>query len=160
MSDTSTTDDEPEYRTCEQCNYTRLADADEAPSDVPVESGQGGHTHRRVWTLCDGCRRELVGTVRPCPYCLESLAQDQRPADCPHAPAAEHCTAAPAMFTGTVVQSDPLVLDDGTVTVSVEDTPGSWDLGEQATAVGEYVGTCGPYAARMDAEEVREVNDS
>ncbi|AFD02321.1 putative protein 40 [Haloarcula hispanica icosahedral virus 2] len=147
MSDTNTSD-EMEHRTCEQCNYTRLADAEEAPADVPVEAGGDGETHRRVWTLCDRCRREVAGTVRPCPYCLESLGRRERAADCPEAP---------EMFTGTVVSdADPLILDDGTVTVSVDDAPGTWDLGDVATAVGEYVGNCGPYAARMDADEVRE----
>lgn len=129
-----------EVRTCERCNYQSYASEQGAARQRTIEfvtdDGEilGDESH-----LCAGCV-DKIQTVDACPFCLEADASDDHVRACK----AEQDEPEPEVgkietFTGTVVQtSDPIVLDDGQETATVDADP------VDRPALGEKVAAAGP----------------
>lgn len=113
----------------------RLVDTGLRPCSARGCEGAGVPKYSR----CDGCGKPVFDAVvrgeniRYCHECADYLEEHPE-----HEGHMHYCLRTD--FTGTVVQTgDPLILDNGTATVSVRDspeTPGTFALGQQVEAVG------------------------
>lgn len=74
-----------EVRVCENCGVKNYAGEPGAPTERTIEyETDDGEILAAEWVLCGSCHQKItIGPTPVCPFCLETVLQDQDPRQCP-----------------------------------------------------------------------------